>query len=74
MVRDARTDCIKVVIRIKQLHACDVVFTLFLAEMWEVGYARCGCMRSLPVKVVAEADLGIFFVNFSRMKILEAFN
>lgn len=50
--------------RIKQLHACDVVFTLFLAEMWEVGYARCGCMRSLPVKVVAEADLG----NFSRMK------
>ena len=27
-------------------------------------------MRSLPVKVLAEADLG----NFSRMKILEAFN
>ena len=53
-----------------QLHACDVVFTSFLAEMWEEGYARCGCMRSLPVKVVAEADLG----NLSRMKILEAFN
>lgn len=31
-------------------------------------------MRSLSVKVVAEADLGIFFVNFSRMKILETFN
>ena len=37
-----------------------ILYTLFLAERWEERYARYGYMRSLPIKVVAEADLGIF--------------